>query len=97
MDVPADWTGNRYNRLAGLEYNMASADDFFAGKVFGLKSFTPLMNSSEEFSQGLDLTYSRKTFLLELKEYYIGKDFNAEAGYVPRVDFLQLNPRVTVN
>ncbi len=55
------------------------------------------MNSSEEFSQGLDLTYSRKTFLLELKEYYIGKDFNAEAGYVPRVDFLQLNPRVTVN
>lgn len=96
MDVPADWTGNRYNRLAGLEYNMASADDFFTGKIFGLKSVTPSMNSSEEFSQGMDLTYSRKTFLLEWKEYYIGKDFNAEAGYVPRVDFLQLNPRVTV-
>lgn len=96
MDVPADWQGNRYNRLAGLEYNLASPDDFLTGKLFGLKSFTPSLNSSEEFSQGLNLAYSRKTFLLELKEYYVGKDFNAEAGYVPRTDFFHLNPRVTV-
>ncbi len=96
MDVPVEWKGNHYNRLAGLEYNMASPNDFLTGKIFGLKSFTPAFNSSEEFSQGIDLTYSRKTFLIKLNEYYVGKDFNAEAGYVPRIDFLQLNPSVSV-
>ena len=96
LNVPADWQGNRYNRLAGIEYNLASRNDFWTGKLFGLKSFTPATNSSEEFSQGIDLTYSRKTLLLELKEYYVGKNFNAEAGYVPRTDFYHLNPRATI-
>lgn len=96
MNVPADWQGDQFNRLAGLEYNMASPNDFLTGKLFGLKSFTPSLNSKEEFSQGLNLAYARKTLLLELKEYYVGKDFSAEAGYVPRTDFIHLNPRVTI-
>ncbi len=96
MDVPADWQGNNYNRLAGLEFNLASPNDFLTGKLFGLKSFTPSLRSSEEFSHGLNLLYSRKTFMLEFSEYYVGKDFSSEAGYTPRNDFLHLNPRVTI-
>lgn len=96
INVPADWQGNRYNRMAGLEYNMSSTDDLLTGKLFGLKSFTSSLNSKEEFSQGLNLKYARKSFLFNLNEYYVGKDFNAEAGYVPRTDFIQLNPSVSV-
>jgi hypothetical protein len=96
MDVPSDWQGNHFNRLAGMEFNLATPNDFLTGKLFGLKSFTTSSKPSEEFSQGLSLLYSRKTFLLELNEYYVGRDFNSEAGYTPRNDFLHLNPRVTI-
>jgi hypothetical protein len=96
MNIPSDWKGNHFNRIVGLEYNLASKNDFWTGKLFGLKSFTPETNSSEEFSHGIDITYSRKKLLLELKEYYVGKGFNAEVGYVPRTDFYHLNPRATI-
>ena len=96
LNVPSDWQGNRYNRLVGLEYNLASRDNFWSGKFFGQKSFTSGMNSREEFSQGIDVSYSKKSYLLELKEFYIGNDFNAETGYVPRKDFMQLDPRATI-
>ncbi len=96
IKVPQDWVGNSFNRVAGLEYYLASPNDFLIGKLFGLKSFTPSINAPKEYSQGLSLKYSRKSFLLELNEYYVGRDFNAEMGYVPRKDFFQLNPAATI-
>jgi len=96
LNIPANWTGNDYNRVAGLEYNMAGRNNFWTGKLFGQKSFTPKTNAAEEYSQGLNLTYSRKNYLLEFMQLYVGKDFNAETGYVPRRDFLEINPRATV-
>ena len=96
LNIPADWQGNEYNRVAGLEYNLASRNNFWNTKFFGQKSFTPGKNAAKEYSQGVDLVYSRKSYLIEFKEYYVGRDYNAETGYVPRTDFLRLNPRVTI-
>ena len=96
MNIPADWTGNGYNRIAGLEYNLASRNNFWNTKFFGQKSFSPGKNTSKEYSQGIDFIYSRKSYLLEMKEYYVGKDYNAETGYVPRTDFLRVDPRATI-
>ena len=95
MDIPANWVGNSYNRVAGLEYNLASRDNFWTGKLFGLKSFTPSVTSSQEYSQGFELLYSRTSCLLGFREYYVGKDFNAETGYIPRTDYLRLDPSAT--
>ncbi|GET27161.1 carbohydrate binding family 9 domain-containing protein [Prolixibacter sp. NT017] len=96
MNVPSGFTGNEYNRVAGLEYNLASSDNYWTGEFFGLRSFTPGLNSGKQFSQGAQLSYSRKQYELSMIEYYVGKNFNAETGYVPRVDYLRLNPRATV-
>jgi len=96
MDIPADWQGNNYNRVAGLEYNLQSRDNFWTSKLFGLKSFTPGATQSEEYSQGFELAYSRTAYLLGFREYYVGKQFNAETGYVPRTDFLRLDPSATI-
>ena len=96
INIPSDWLGNSYNRVAGLEYNMATSNNFLTGKLFGQKSFTPKANTAEEYAQGLNLAYSRKNYLLEFLQLYVGKDFNAETGYVPRRDFFQVNPRATV-
>jgi len=95
LNVPSTWTGNQYNRVAGLEYNLASRDNFVNAKLFAQKSFTPKANSAEEYSEGLTATYSRKSYLLELTELYVGRDFNAETGYVPRTNFLRDDPKAT--
>ena len=96
LNVPSDWQGNRYNRVAGFEYNLAAKNNFWTGKLFVQKSFTPKANPAEEYSQGLNVVYSRKSYLLEFLQLYVGKDYNAETGYVPRRDFLQIDPRATV-
>lgn len=95
INVPDNWQGNTYNSVAGFEYNLASRDNFWVGKLFGLKSFTPVDSTNQNYSQGLEMTYSRKSVLLEFKEYYVGRDFNAESGYVPRKDYLRINPQAT--
>ncbi|MEI6139877.1 MAG: DUF5916 domain-containing protein [Mariniphaga sp.] len=95
LQIPENWKGNNYNRLIGLEYNLASSNNFWTGKLFALKSFTPKATLAEEFSHGMNLIYSRKTFLFEFTELYVGQDFNAETGYVPRRDFMQFNPKIT--
>ena len=94
LQIPDNWKGNNYNRVFGLEYNLASSNNFWTGKLFALKSFTPKATLAEEFSHGLNLIYSRKKFLFEFTELYVGQDFNAETGYVPRRDFMQFNPKV---
>ncbi len=95
INIPDSFQGNKYNRVAGLEYNLASRDNFWVGKFFGLKSFTPGINTNQDYSQGVEMTYSRKSALLEFKQYYVGKDFNAESGYVPRKDYLRIYPQAT--
>lgn len=96
LNVPSNWLGNEYNRVAGLEYNLAGRNNFWTGKLFAQKSFSPKTASAEEYAQGLNMAYSRKNYLLEFMQLYVGKDFNAETGYVPRRDFLEVNPRTTV-
>ena len=96
LNIPANWLGNDYNRVVGLEYNLAARNNFLTGKLFSQKSFTPKTIASEEFAQGLNVAYSRKNYLLEFLQLYVGKDFNAETGYVPRRNFLEVVPRVTL-
>ena len=96
MNIPANWQGKEYNRVAGLEYNIAARNNFLTGKIFAQKSFSPNSLTNKEIAQGVNLVYSRKTYLLEFSQLYVGKDFNAETGYVPRRDFISLDPRATL-
>jgi hypothetical protein len=96
LNIPSNWLGNDYNRVVGLEYNLAARNNFLTGKLFTQKSFTPKTVASEEFAQGLNVAYSRKNYLLEFLQLYVGKDFNAETGYVPRRNFLEVVPRATL-
>ena len=95
LNIPDTWSGNSYNRVAGLEYNLASRNNFWNAKLFGQKSFSPKANSAEEYAQGLNMIHSRKNYLLEFTQMYVGKDFNTETGYAPRTDYFRINPKVT--
>jgi hypothetical protein len=82
-----------YNRVAGLEFNLASADNKWTGKSFYHQSFHDgLQKSSSVFSN--TLTYSSQFLLATLKQAWVGKDFQADVGYIRRKGYLQLNPGI---
>jgi hypothetical protein len=85
---------SQYNRNIGLEYNLASANNVFTGKVLLLKSFTQNKNS-DDFVQASNLQYSSRKWLVYAQYEYVGKNYTAEVGYVPRKNFIKLNPQIT--
>jgi hypothetical protein len=85
-----------YNRNLGMEYNLASSNNLWTGKFLGLKSFTPGVNG-HDFVQAGNLQYLSKYWTFALQQQYVGRNYNAEVGYVPRVGYNKISPLVQHN
>jgi hypothetical protein len=85
---------SRYNRNLGLEYNLASSNNFWTGKAMLVKSFSPGVTSSN-FVHAANLQYASKRWIIAWQHEYVGKNFTAEAGYVPRNNYIKMNPLVS--
>jgi hypothetical protein len=83
--------GQPFNRLAGLDYNIANADNSLTGKIFYHHSFSP-DNNKQAFAHGSNLQYRVKKFALGWEHQWVGDGFNAEVGFVPRKNFFSANP-----
>jgi hypothetical protein len=91
-----DFSYSSYNRTGGLQFNLASQDNFWTGRAFAFKSFTDNTDNSSDIAQGLIINYSRQRFQLEFLQQYVGENYIASAGYIPRTDFVQFEPSFTV-
>ncbi len=80
-----------YNRNIGAEYNLASSNNLWTGKLMLLKSFAPGKNENS-FTHAGNLQYSSRHWLLFWQHEYVGQHFSAEVGYVPRSSYIKLNP-----
>lgn len=87
---------NAYNRNLGLEYNLASADNFWTGKMLFIKSFIRGKQNNDMVNAG-NLQYSSRKWTISGQYEYVGKNYIAESGYVPRTDYIKLNPVVSRN
>lgn len=85
-----------YNRNAGLEYNLASSNNLWTGKALFLKSFTP-QTSGHDWVQAAHLQYLSKRWILFWQHEYVGRNYNAEVGYVPRRGYFKINPQAGYN
>jgi Domain of unknown function (DUF5916) len=85
-----------YNRVGGLEYNLASKDNRWSGKVFYHQVFSPI-NISEKASHGFMLNYSIRKLIAKWSHDWVGKGFDAEVGFVPRKNFFHINPTIGFN
>ncbi len=83
-----------YNRTFGLEYNLASPNNFWTGKQLVMKSFTPGVSGHDWVVAG-NLQYSGKKWLINGAYQYIGIHYNAEAGYIPRQGYIRFDPSVS--
>lgn len=82
-----------YNRVAGLDYNLASKDNKWTGKVFYHQSFLSAADDkSDRFAHGANIAYQDRQFRLQYRHQKIGENYSAEVGFVPRTDFFKINP-----
>jgi len=89
-------TAPAYNRTVGVEYNLATSSNLWTGKFLALKSFTPSLKGND-FVQAEHLQYLSKYWTLYLQEEYVGENFNAEVGYVPRKGYNKISPVILHN
>lgn len=83
-----------FNRNLGVEYNHASANNLWTGKFLVLKSFTPVKKGSEMVHAG-NLLYTGKRWIVNGAYEYIGNNYTADVGYVPRKGYIKLNPSLS--
>jgi len=80
----------KYNRNLGLEYNLASADNLWNGKAFFLKSFAP-DDGDSGFTQAAHLEYKSRKWSWRIQEEWVGENYSAEVGFVPRIGYVNFN------
>ncbi len=73
----------RFSRIAGLDYNLASKNNKFNGKAFFHKSFSDL-KATNSYAHATWLNYSTQNITAEWNHEYVGENYNASVGFVPR-------------
>ncbi|WP_127140979.1 DUF5916 domain-containing protein [Flagellimonas marinaquae] len=87
---------DRYNRVVGLDYNLASADNTWTGKFFYHKSFAREIGNRNA-SGGVDLQYNSRLLNFGLRGNFVGNDFRSDLGFVRRQDIVAARPFVEFN
>ena len=82
---------NRFNRVAGLEYNLASADNHWLGKAFYHQSFYPGASGNAAAISG-NIAYYTQYITATLNQAWVGSDYLAEVGYIRRKGYYEINP-----
>jgi len=95
---PDDFSNDlpRYNRVGGLEYRLATADNRWSGKLSYQRAFTPA-DQKDGNAQFFSLNYEVPRFRVGIDQYVINNAFDAKVGFVPRKDILFLSPEARIN
>lgn len=83
----------KFNRNFGLEYNLASSNNLWNGKAFFLKSFAPDEIGSG-VTQGAHLEYQSRKWNWRVQEEWVGEEYTAEVGFVPRKGYINLSSKL---
>lgn len=84
-------TAERFNRVAGADFNLAGRSNFWTGKFFYHRSFQP-GTPGKQHSQGTTLAYNSKHLSLRMSQTSVGENFLAETGYIRRRGYNFLGP-----
>ncbi len=85
-----------YNRVIGLDFNLASADNKWGGKFFYHHSLDEEKLDST-FAMGARVTFNTLAWDFSATAQNVGAHYNPEVGYARRKDYLRLAPTVYYN
>jgi hypothetical protein len=80
---------DRYNRVFGIDYNLASADNSWNGKFYAHKSFEPGEDHDKDLSLGAFAIHEKRNYNLFLDAVYVGDDFRSDLGFIRRTDIVK--------
>ncbi len=78
-----------FNRVVGLDYNLASADNSWRGKFYAHKSFQPGDNEGN-YSLGFNLGKNTRYVNAFIDIVQIDEEFNSDLGFIPRKDIFKM-------
>ena len=82
---------NKYNRVLGIDYTLASKDNTWSGKYFYHKSFSPGVTSND-FSAGFRTRFNSRRFNISLNGVFIADKFRSDLGFIQRTDIFKIDP-----
>jgi hypothetical protein len=82
---------DKYNRVFGVDYRLASEDNTWVGKYFFHKSFSPDVNS-KDISAGANTQYNRRNWNFRLGGVFVGENFRSDLGFIRRTDIFKISP-----
>jgi hypothetical protein len=83
-----------FNRVAGIDWNIATMDNRLMGKIFFHHSFAP-QQTHNAFAHASWIHYETPKLILEWNHEYVGHRYSADVGFVPRIDFYNPNTGIT--
>ncbi len=84
-------TGKDFNRVAGAEFNLASADNRWTGKTFYHQSFYPGADG-DAAAAAANITFATQYFNASINQAWVGADYSAEVGYIRRRGYYEISP-----
>ena len=82
---------NKYNRVAGVDFNLASNSNIWTGKIMYHHSFSP-QDDGSSYAHGANLRYRTQYLLAEWNHEIVGEGYTAEVGFVPRKGYFRWQP-----
>ena len=83
----------KYNRVIGLDYRLASKDNSWIGKYFLHKSFSPNV-TDKDYSAGFSTEYFSRKWNFRASGVYVGGNFRSDLGFIRRTDIFKISPRI---
>lgn len=91
IPVDSSFSGNKHNRVAGVDFNLATADNRWTGKAFYHQAFYPNA-STDAFAMAGMVSYNTQNLAISYDQAYVGSNYQAEVGFVPRKGYNQISP-----
>ncbi|MFY0630250.1 MAG: carbohydrate binding family 9 domain-containing protein [Flavobacteriaceae bacterium] len=83
---------DKYNRVLGIDYNLASADNSWTGKYFLHKSFSPGVNS-DDLTAGVRTEYNSRKMNIRISGVFVGDNYRSDLGFIRRTDIVKISPQ----
>lgn len=80
-----------YNTIVGMDFNIFSENNYWRGKAFFHQSFSDGYEK-DAFAQAFWLRYNTGKVFLEWNHEYVGENYQADVGFLPRHDYFRLEP-----
>ena len=83
-----------YNRIIGVDYNLASSDNIWTGEFFYHQAITPADTFNFKGAYGTQINYQVRDYRIEFTAQGVGDGFDAQVGFVQRNNFQRYSPEI---